>query len=146
VSDANSTEARTGTQTGGTPSGPGRPAEPPSARRREPGGVHVLTTDDHVRVVLAGDVDAALAPELLEAAAEVVASGLPVQVDTRNVTFMDSSGVAFLARLAGGSATRPVVLDPPDHVQFLLEITAIGRMLELRTDGGTGGRSPDDAA
>lgn len=141
MNDANSTEARTGTQTGST----GRPVEPAAVRRREPGGVHVLTTDDHVRVVLAGDVDAALAPELLEAAAEVVASGLPVQVDTRNVTFMDSSGVAFLARLAGGSSTPPVVLDPPDHVQFLLEITAIGKMLELR-GGDHSGATPDDAA
>lgn len=144
MSDANSTEARTGTQTGGA----GRPVDPASSRQREPGGVHVLTTDDHVRVVLAGDVDAALAPELLEAAAEVAAAGLPVQVDTRNVTFMDSSGVAFLARLAGGSSTRPVVLDPPDHVQFLLEITAIGKMLDLQGAGGTGGTggAPDDAA
>lgn len=144
MSDANSTDARTGTQTGGTD----RAVDPASARRREPGGVHVLTTGDHVRVVLAGDVDAALAPELLEAAAEVVAADLPVQVDTRNVTFMDSSGVAFLARLAGGSKTPPVVLDPPDHVQFLLEITAIGKMLDLRgpgDDGSTGG-TPDDAA
>jgi anti-anti-sigma factor len=93
--------------------------------------VHVLIGGNTTRVVLSGDIDAELAPYLVEAAAEVIEAGQPVEVDTRHVTFMDSTGVAFLARLAGASTTRPVVLSPPEEVRFLLEITRIGDLVEV---------------
>ncbi len=119
MSDANST-----TQSG-------EATRPPAPRAAEPGAVHVLLGGNTTRVVLSGDIDAELAPYLVEAAAEVIEAGQPVEVDTRHVTFMDSTGVAFLARLAAASTQPPVVLSPPEEVRFLLEITRIGDLVEI---------------
>lgn len=103
----------------------------------EPGSVHVIFATDRARIVLAGEVDAELGPELLEAAADVETAGYPVEVDTHRVTFMDSSGVAFLARLAARSASRVLVIRPPETVRFLLEVTRISEILDITdTDPG----------
>jgi anti-anti-sigma factor len=119
VSDANSTTHN------------GEAMRPPASRTAEPGAVHVLLGGNTTRVVLSGDIDAELSPYLVEAAAEVIEAGQPIEVDTRHVTFMDSTGVAFLARLAAASAQPPVVLSPPEEVRFLLEITRIGDLVEI---------------
>ncbi len=97
----------------------------------EPGTVHVIVGAERTRIVLAGEVDATLAPELLDAGSEAEKAGLPVEVDVHHVTFMDSSGVAFLARLAGRSAHRVRLLRVPPTVRFLLEVTRIGELLDV---------------
>ena len=137
---------------GGSSTGGPQPAQDGSggAQRRpsEPGSVHVLLDQDRTMVVLAGDVDATLAPDLIDAAADVAEARKPVRIDTRNVTFMDSTGVSFLARVAVGTGGRPVLLDPPDHVRFLLDITAIGDLVDVedtRTQDGAGGPGGDAA-
>ena len=66
--------------------------------------------------------------------ADRAATGLPIEVDAQHVTFMDSSGIAFLARVAARSAERVRVLHAPDTVRFLLEITRIGELLDLVDD------------
>lgn len=131
----------------GSAAGTDRPADP-AVRRSEPGSVSVLLDDDHTLVVLAGDVDATLAPDLVQAATEVRDTCRAVRVDTRHVTFMDSTGVSFLARLSVAGVGRPVLVDPPDHVRFLLEITAIGDLVDVEasTPGTPGTPTGDDAA
>ncbi len=143
MSDANSPEhgAPTDLEASGssTSSGPDRSGDGDARRGSEPGSVHVLLDPDSTLVVLAGDVDATLAPDLIDASSDVAEAGNPVRIDTRNVTFMDSTGVSFLARVAVGTGGRPVLLDPPDHVQFLLDITAIGDLVDVeRTGSGRG--------
>ena len=100
----------------------------------EPGAVQVILGADHARVILSGDVDSELADELTEAAAEAEAHHLPIEVDARHVTFMDSAGVAFLARLAARSEHRVRVLRVPPTVRFLLEVTRIGELVDLAAD------------
>lgn len=114
---------------------------------REPGSVHVITGIDHIRVILAGEVDADLSADLQDATTAVERSGLPVEVDTHHVTFMDSSGVAFLARLATRSSYRVRILNVPPTVRFLLEVTRIGELLDV-VDGDvpTPTPTPDDVA
>lgn len=101
----------------------------------EPGSVHVIVMDDRTRIVVSGEVDADLGPQLQEATADAEATGLPIEVDAQHVTFMDSSGIAFLARLASRSPQRLRVLHAPAPVRFLLEVTRIGELLELVDDG-----------
>ena len=101
-------------------------------RTPEPGSVHTFTGRGRTRVVLSGEVDAELGPALLEAAADAADAGRALEVDVQHVTFMDSTGVAFLARLARDSTAPVVLLRPTAEVQFLLEITGVAELMEIR--------------
>lgn len=100
----------------------------------EPGAVQVIVGADATRIVLSGEVDADLGPELQEATEEAEQVGLPIEVDAHHVTFMDSSGVAFLARLSIRSQHRVRLLRVPPTVRFLLEVTRIGELLDVVED------------
>ncbi|WP_028050462.1 STAS domain-containing protein [Cellulomonas sp. URHD0024] len=103
----------------------------------EPGAVHVIVGTESTRIVLSGEVDADLGAELQEATAEAEQVGLPIEVDAHHVTFMDSSGVAFLARLSIRSQHRVRMIRVPPHVKFLLDVTRIGELLDVvETDDG----------
>ncbi|MPV36831.1 STAS domain-containing protein [Georgenia subflava] len=108
-----------------------------------------MAAGPRTRLVLSGDIDAALSTELADAVEEATSAGLPVQIDARHITFMDSSGVAMLARLAHRTPGRVTMIQPPDVVRFLLEVTRIGEVIAvLDTDPGFGDDDdlPDGAA
>ena len=111
----------------------------------EPGSVHVIVGAERTRIVLSGEVDADLGGDLQEATAEAERAGLPIEVDAHHVTFMDSSGVAFFARLSTRSPSRVRLIRVPPTVRFLLEVTRIGELLDV-VDGDPGfdPASPDD--
>lgn len=99
------------------------------------GSVHVLFGAEKTRVVLSGEIDVVMVPELLEAAQAVRDAGLPtVEVDAQHVTFMDSTGLAFFARLAAQGPSRPVVLRPSPPVRFLLDLTWMGELVDVVDD------------
>ena len=110
----------------------------------QPGSVHVIVQGQRTRIVLSGEIDADLGPDLHEATADAEATGLPVDIDTQHVTFMDSSGIAFLARIATRSGTKTRVIHPPETVRFLLEVTRIGELLEVVTEEDVADDSPAD--
>lgn len=109
-----------------TADGDGLP-DPPG----EVGSVHVMVGRTRTRIVLSGEIDAALGQELQDAATDAETAGKPVDVDARHVRFMDSSGVTLLARLASRTPGRLRVIRPPDVVRFLLEVTHIGDMVDV---------------
>ena len=124
--------------------GPAVPAETPvgapfepTITVTEPGSVHVIVGSERTRIVLSGDIDADVAPDLQEATAEAERARLPIEVDCHHVSFMDSSGVAFLARLSTRSAERIRLVRVPPTVRFLLEVTRIGELLDI-VDGDPG--------
>ena len=122
-------------QEGSNPS-PGTPADDNGTERTapqigDPASIHVIVGTSRARVVLSGEIDADVSAELGEAISDAEASGLPVELDAHHVTFMDSSGVAFLARLASRSPHKVRVLRAPPTVRFLLEVTRIGELLEI---------------
>lgn len=97
-----------------------------------PGAIELVREGGHLLVVLDGEIDAAYRHELAEAAAAVVAAGLPVRVLADRVSFMDSTGAAFLARIATGSAPRVVtVVAASTQVRFLLDVTGLATLLTL---------------
>ncbi|GEL93871.1 STAS domain-containing protein [Cellulomonas composti] len=108
-------------------------AEPaaPAPVEGDSGSIHVIVGARTTRIVLSGEIDAELAAELNEATIEAEDAGLPIEVDAHHVTFMDSSGVAFLARLSVRSQHRVTLLRVPPTVRFLLEVTRIGEMLDV---------------
>lgn len=93
-----------------------------------------MAAPGRMRLVLSGEIDVALTAELTEAISEAEHSAGPVEIDARHVTFMDSSGVALLARLAHRCPGRLTVIKPPDVVRFLLEITRLGDLLTIVED------------
>jgi anti-sigma B factor antagonist len=97
----------------------------------DPASIHVIVGTSRARVVLSGEIDADVSAELGDAISDAEASGLPVEIDAHHVTFMDSSGVAFLARLATRSPHKVRVLRAPPTVRFLLDVTRIGELLEI---------------
>ncbi|WP_199424437.1 STAS domain-containing protein [Actinotalea solisilvae] len=132
-----------------TPDGPAEPAdtqdpsvvqdedttgEIPTDGPNEPASVHVIVQDGRTRIVLSGEVDADLAADLTEATSDAEATGLPIDIDAQHVTFMDSSGIAFLARIATRSSQKVRILRAPETVRFLLQVTRIGELLELVDD------------
>ena len=101
--------------------------------RAEPteSSVHLIVGTQRARIVLTGEIDADLGPDLTEATAEALACGLPMEIDAHHVTFMDSSGVAFLAQLTAQATARVRILRAPPTVKFLLEVTRIGDLLDI---------------
>lgn len=93
--------------------------------------VHLIVGTSRCRLVLTGEIDADLGPELAEATDEVEATGLPVEIDAHHITFMDSSGVAFLAKMASRLPGKVSILRAPPTVKFLLEVTRIGDLIEI---------------
>ena len=107
---------------------------PPPLPSPEVGSVHVIIDPDVVHVVLAGEIDASIAPDLTAAAAEVLDTSLRVDVDCRSVTFMDSTGIGFLARLAARSQYPVRLLHPPSIVRFLLTTVQITSLVQIVED------------
>ncbi len=128
----------------GNSHGPGRPGEPtvPGAPG-EQASVHVIIDAERTRIVLSGEVDADLAADLAEATSDAEASGLPIDIDAAHVTFMDSSGIAFLARLASRVQQPVRVLRAPESVRFLLEVTRIRELLDVVEDDEAADRDED---
>jgi anti-anti-sigma factor len=84
-----------------------------------------------VRVVLAGEIDAESEATLTQVGDHALARRLPIEVDSRAVSFMDSTGVSFLALLASRSARPVTLVDPPEIVRFLVDTTGIAPMVRI---------------
>ena len=89
---------------------------------------HSISCDDvagTTHVFLCGEIDAALRDQASEAMVFVVAANRPVVVDVTDVTFIDSSGLAFLVqlhRLCGESDLDLELRNPSENILDLLEV------------------------
>jgi anti-sigma B factor antagonist len=102
---------------------------PPS----EPQGTAVLEDrEESLLVRLEGEIDDELRPELDDLAREVAGRGRhPVRVDATAVTFMDSAGAAFLARLAVAVRPARLTVQASQPVGFLLELTRLSDVVDV---------------
>ena len=98
------------------------------------GKVWVFSGGPSTMVILDGEIDASMAAELQEAVQQAEAASAPVQVDACGLTFLDSAGIAALARLAIRTPGRLIVFGASEAVQFLLEVTQLKDLMELRED------------
>ena len=102
------------------------------------GSVTLHASPDRARLILRGELDMLMKTELLDAVHEAVLHDVPVEVDVRDVTFMDSSVLAALSRLIQASSHRPTFISPPPVVRFLLDVTRIGELVDIvGPDDGT---------
>ena len=79
-----------------------------------------------------GEIDLEIRRTAGELCHVVAARGLPVDIDAKHVTFMDSTGMSVLVRLARDGETHgyPVTLhDAPWMLRELLSITGVDQLL-----------------
>ena len=111
------------------------PPATPSDHRGPAGEVTTRTgTSDGIVVVLTGEVDAGLQPQMDAALDAVVRSGGAggLVVDAEELTYIDSVGVSFLLRLrehTGGG--RLTVLGTPPRVRTLLDLIGVTSRFDL---------------
>jgi anti-anti-sigma factor len=97
----------------------------------EPGAVGVLVGAHRTRLVLTGEVDIELERELRDAIRDAEKTGQPIEIDAHHVTFIDSTGVSFIAELATRATPRVRVLRAPPSMKFLLTVTRLDELVEL---------------
>jgi len=89
------------------------------------GGIEVAAAHGRTVVRMWGEVDGALRAEASSSMAQALASTAPILVDATDVTFIDSSGLAFVLQLhlaAGEGDQGLTLLDPHQQVLEKLEI------------------------
>ena len=89
--------------------------------------LEVRTDPDTRRVELAGELDMATAPQLIEGATPLVGSDGDITIGLAGVTFLDSSGIAALLDIGRALAGRGRVLlsRPRPNVRRVLQLTGL---------------------
>lgn len=82
-------------------------------------------------LTLTGEIEVSAATDLADAVGRAERAARRTSVDASGITFMDSSGIALLARLATRTPGPLRIIDPPEVVRFLLDVTRIGDMVEI---------------
>ncbi|WP_328291492.1 STAS domain-containing protein [Kineococcus sp. NBC_00420] len=103
------------------------------------GGGQILIdhTVKRTTITLHGEVDAAIGGRLDTLREEARAAGHDVTVDVGAVSFMDSTGLAFLAQLIRSSTAQPVrLLNPAPQVAYLLTISGLNDLFDIDIDDG----------
>ena len=103
------------------------------AQRNDALKVDVRPAGAGVVVAVAGDIDLATAPRMVEAVDAELGRGHDVQLDLSGVTFLDSTGIHALARLvsegasaAGAFSVRRELLP---QVEKVLQVSGILNLL-----------------
>lgn len=99
-------------------------------------GISCQHQDDGTYLTLWGEVDAALRESASDAMSSVVSRPrlTPIVLDVRDVTFIDSSGVAFILQIymlgqETGAAVR--LLEPSSAVTEVLEMVGMAGRIEV---------------
>lgn len=110
------------------------------------GGIEVDQDPDRALVRLWGDVDASLRDQASMAMVALVNRGGPYVVDVSAVTFLDSSGIAFVLqvhRMATDQGSTAVLRDPPALVIEMLDLIGLGGTIPFEFSAGS---APEVAA
>ena len=94
---------------------------------------------------LAGELDLGTVPQLKQAVDAHARTGQTVTIDLREVSFIDSMGLAALVRVQHRAAGRGAVLQltrPPEHVQSVFRITRLDRVFAWVEPDDAGGAAP----
>ncbi|WP_066462441.1 STAS domain-containing protein [Sanguibacter suarezii] len=96
------------------------------------GGISLAEEQSHSVVDMWGEIDGALRPEASAALACALDRDLPVVIDTSRVTFIDSTGIAFLVQFytIGREEGLEVTLrNPPTVVSDVLAMLGVDEFL-----------------
>jgi len=104
------------------------------------GGIEVGDDPRRAVVRLWGDVDASLRDQASMAmVALLTRGGGPIVIDVADVTFIDSSGIAFVLqvhRMATDMGSTAVLRDPPVLVIEMLDLIGLGGTIPFEFSSG----------
>ncbi|MEP7762510.1 STAS domain-containing protein [Sanguibacter sp. 25GB23B1] len=106
--------------------------------RGDANGIDCSARAGETVIALRGDIDAALREQASAAMVFLVSQDQPVVLDTGAVTFIDSSGLAFLVqvyKVCEESSLGLVLLDPPENLLDLLEMLGMGDRFTIERSG-----------
>lgn len=95
--------------------------------------MRVTAREGRIVLALTGEVDIATAPYLRAVLLSTLRRGVDVELDLRDVGFMDSQGVAVIAaaaRIARATGTPLSVRGTPAPIRLLLSVTGLGPTLD----------------
>jgi anti-anti-sigma factor len=98
------------------------------------GDASVFFDDEVTLVLLSGEVDLALGDDLEYAGRDAIDRGVPVRVDVSRVTFIDSVGLGFLARIASAEreqGRRLPLAGARRNVQESVNLVGLGDLVEF---------------
>ncbi|MFC4554309.1 STAS domain-containing protein [Georgenia faecalis] len=95
------------------------------------GSVALITSHGRSRLVLTGEIDLGVKTQVQPAVDEALGRNLPIDVDARELRFMDSFGIATLAVLVRRSPHRVRLIQPPELVRFLLDVTRLDSLVDV---------------
>lgn len=101
------------------------------------GGIDVVRSHGRTLVRMWGDIDGSLRDQASASMSLVLMESAPVLVDATGVTFIDSSGLAFILQLhlaAAESGQRVVLRDPNHAVTDLLAMIGMADAVLLEGD------------
>jgi anti-anti-sigma factor len=100
------------------------------------GDIALVPSVDGVLVVLTGEVDLALEPELSDGLRQVIASGQRVRIDVSRLSFIDSTGLAFVAQIAAASqplGCPPVVFGAHRRIREIITLAGLDELVQHET-------------
>ncbi|RMI14478.1 anti-sigma factor antagonist [Cellulomonas triticagri] len=101
------------------------------------GGIEVTTAHGRTVVRLRGEVDGALRAEASASMAQALASTAPILVDATDLTFIDSSGLAFVLQLhlaAGETGQQMTLHDPGRELIDKLDLIGMADVIPLEPE------------
>ena len=101
---------------------------------RGAGGIEVIEESRRTVVRMWGEVDASLREQASMAMVQILKRPAPTVVGMADLTFVDSSGIAFLVqlhRISLDESTELTLLDPPALVTDLLDMIGLGDALVI---------------
>lgn len=95
------------------------------------GHASIDITETESMITLSDEIDASLIALLHEVCATAERHAMPVTIDCAGVSFMDSSGVAFIARLASRLPEKVAITGATSSLRFILDVTGLTERVRL---------------
>jgi anti-anti-sigma factor len=98
------------------------------------GDAVVFFEDNVTLIMLSGEVDLAIGDDLEFAGRDAIDRGMPVRLDVSRVTFIDSVGLGFLARMASAEREQGrtlALLGAPRTVQEAVHLVGLADLVEF---------------
>jgi anti-anti-sigma factor len=96
--------------------------------------VAMTTTNGRASLTLSGELDVAMVPRVRSRLAGFAGD---VELDCAGLTFIDSAGINLFVELhhdLAGAGAKLTLVNPPHCVARLLELTAVDRLVEVRSE------------